>query len=264
MHILVVGSDSREALTREERAELTTGSTEGDRADTIFVLTIGGGRTALLAFPRDLFVTRCDGSQGRINAAVALGGPSCLVQTVSQLSGLPISHYLTVHFGGFRSLVDAVGGVEVCLERPISDASAGIDLPAGCQVLDGAQALGFVRVRKIDNDLERIKRQQQFLKALADELADPGTLANPVRLVQVAGAGGAALTADQELGPIDLLRVGWGLRGLASSGLNAHTVPASPATVGGAAVLQIDSGPAEELFARFRSGAILHEGVSSS
>ncbi|MDX1621682.1 MAG: LCP family protein, partial [Nitriliruptorales bacterium] len=155
LNLLVVGSDSRENLTPEERNELNTGSAPGQRTDTIFVMQISGGDVALLAFPRDLYVERCDGSQGRINAAMAIGGPGCLVETVSQLSGIPIDDYLEVQFLGFRDIVNAVGGVEMCLDRAIQDDDAGIDLPAGCQVLDGRQALGYVRVRKIDSDLER-------------------------------------------------------------------------------------------------------------
>jgi LCP family protein required for cell wall assembly len=141
MHVLVVGSDSRQGLTEEERIALATGSAGGERTDTIFVLSVDGGDVGLLAFPRDLYVQRCDGSTGRINAAIQLGGADCLVQTVSELSGLAINHFVSVNFLGFRDIVEAVGGVEVCLDRPISDADAGIDLPAGCQRLGGADAL---------------------------------------------------------------------------------------------------------------------------
>jgi LCP family protein required for cell wall assembly len=167
MHVLVVGSDSRDELTDEQRRELSTGSAEGDRTDTIFVLSVQGTRAAMLAFPRDLWVTRCDGSAGRINVAEDIGGATCLVRTVRDVSGLDVQHYVRVTFGGFVDIVDAVGGVELCLEDPINDRDAGIDLPAGCQVLEGPDALGYVRVRKIDDDLGRIQRQQTFLQALA-------------------------------------------------------------------------------------------------
>ena len=263
MHILVTGSDSRADLTREERVELTTGSELGERTDTIFVMTVSGGETALLAFPRDLYVTRCDGSAGRINAAAGIGGAGCLVETVSQVSGLPISHWIQVDFGGFRDIVDAVGGVEVCLEAPIADRDAGIDLPAGCQRLAGSDALGYVRVRKIDNDLERIKRQQGFLKALASEIAAPSTLFNPVRLVETAGEIGGALTADAALDTLDLLRLGWAARGLAGGGTPTHTVPGTPTTINGAAVLEVAQSEAQPLFDRFRSGAVLGERIAS-
>lgn len=260
MHVLVVGSDSRAGLSEEEQRELSTGGDAigGERTDTIFVMTVRGGDVALLAFPRDLWVTRCDGSEGRINVAQSLGGPGCLVSTVRELSGIDVHHYVAVSFGGFRDLVDAVGGVELCLDEPIADRDAGIDLPAGCQRLDGADALGYVRVRKIDNDLQRIRRQQRFLRALADEVARPSTLLNPVRLVSLSGEAGDALTVDRGMGPIDLARLGLGARGLASGELEAHTVPADPArTSGGADVLRIREAEAEELFSRFRDGSVL-------
>ncbi|MBW3620388.1 MAG: LCP family protein [Actinobacteria bacterium] len=262
MHVLVVGSDSREGMTEEERRELTTGSAEGARTDTIMVLSISGGKVGMLAFPRDLYVTRCDGSTGRINVATQIDGPGCLVETVSDLSGLSISAFVSVSFLGFRDIVEAVGGVEMCLDRPISDASAGIDLPAGCQTLDGREALGFVRVRKIDNDLERIKRQQAFLRALAGTILAPETLVNPVRTVRTAAEIGSALTADEGLGPIDLAKLGFGLRGLAAGSAVTATVPATPATRGGAAVLVPDPA-AEELFASFRDGSALGSGAGA-
>lgn len=257
MQVLVVGSDSREGLTEEQRQELTTGSVGGERTDTIFLMTVSGGKVAMLAFPRDLFVTRCDGSQGRINAAMQIGGPSCLVETVRDLSGIPITHFMQVNFLGFRDIVDAVGGVELCLDEPIKDDFAGVDLPAGCQTLSGRQALGYVRVRKIDSDLERIKRQQRFLKSLAQEIVSPSTVLNPPRLYQVSGAVGEALTADQSLGPIDLGRMGLGARGLATGASITETVPTTGASVGGAAVLRPIEDEAATLFQAFRDGSIL-------
>lgn len=258
MHVLVVGSDSRADLTRQEQNELTTGRDEGSaRTDTIFVMTIRGSRVGVLAFPRDLWVSRCDGSTGRINAAEQIGGPSCLVTTIRELSGIPIQHHLSVNFGGFRDVVDAVGGVELCLEDPISDRDAGIDLPAGCQRLGGADALGFVRVRKIDDDLQRIQRQQTFLRALAGEIASPGTLLNPFRAVPLANQVGGAVTADRGLGPIDLARLALGARGLAGGASVTETVPATIGTVGSASVLFVDEAAAGSLFRAFADGSIL-------
>lgn len=258
-HVLVTGSDSRENLSDEERAELNTGSAGGERTDTIFVLSVQGTKAAMLAFPRDLFVERCDGSEGRINAATTIDGQSCLVQTVSQLSGLPIRHSIQIDFAGFRDVVDATNGVEVCLEQPIADRDAGIDLPAGCQRLRGSDALGYVRVRKIDDDFGRIKRQQQFLKALAGEVAQPSIVLNPFRFYGVAGAMGGALRADRRLSSVDLLRMGLGARGIATGRIVSETVPAVPASVGGAAVLEVSQPKADNLFERFRSGSIFEQ-----
>ncbi len=259
-HVLVTGSDSRENLTRRQRRQLHVGGDAGGtRTDTIFVLSVRGTSAAMLAFPRDLLVTRCDGSTGRINAASGIGGDSCLVETVSQLSGLPIRHTVEIDFRGFRDVVEAVGGVELCLEDPINDRDAGIDLPAGCQRLNGVDALGYVRVRKIDNDLERIKRQQEFLNALAGEVAAPSTALNPIRLYRTAGAIGGALRADDGLSTLDLLRLAVGARGVAAGGIVAETVPADAATVGGASVLDVNRPAADALFERFRSGAIFDD-----
>jgi len=263
VHVLVAGSDSREGLSPEEQRELSTGRAdvlEGERTDTIFVMSVRGGEVALLAFPRDLWVRRCDGSTGRINVAQAIEGPGCLVRTVRDLSGIDIQHYVRVTFGGFRDVVDAVGGVELCLDEAINDRDAGIDLPAGCQRLDGADALGFVRVRKIDDDLQRIQRQQQFLQALASEVATPATLLNPLRFWRLSQDAGHAVTFDDSLGVLAALRLARGVGGLSAGDLRAHTVPSDPrTTAGGAAVLEIRTGEAETLFARFRDGSVLDD-----
>lgn len=257
IHVLVTGSDSREGLSEQEKLELGTGDVDGERTDSIFVLTVDGTRAGILAFPRDLYVTRCDGSTGRINAALGIGGVDCLVDTVESVSGIELENWMAVSFGGFRDIVDAVGGVDVCVDKPLNDPFAGINLAEGCQTLSGVEALGYVRTRKLDNDLERIKRQQQFLGALASEVATPSTLVNPLATWQLSGAVGDALTADEGLGVIDLARLGLGARGLTGGRAVTATVPATPASIGGAAVLQIDEAAARPLFASFRDGSAL-------
>ena len=258
MHVLVVGTDSREDLTREEQIELGVGGVGGERADTIFVMSIRGGDVALLAFPRDLWVERCDGSVGRINVAIE-PGPTCMVETVRDVSGLEINHFMRVTFGGFVELVDAVGGVEMCLDEAISDQDAHIDLPAGCQTLEGTDALGYVRVRKIDDDLQRIQRQQQFVQALAREIASPATLFNPLRLYRLGDDAGGAVSLDDRFGPVDMFRLARGARGMAGGNAVTHTVPGTPANRGGAAVLDINAAEAQDLFTRFRDGRIFDE-----
>ncbi len=263
LHILVTGSDSREGLTPEEQRELSTGSAsafEGERTDTIFVLTVDGDRTAILAFPRDLWVERCDGTRGRINVAMGIGGPSCLVETIRDVSGIHVDHHARITFGGFRDVVDAVGGVELCLDEPIADRDAGIDLPAGCQVLDGTDALGYVRVRKIDDDLQRIKRQQRFVQALAGEMTQPSVLLNPLTLWELSGDLDQAVTVDDSLGLTAMFTLARGGRALAAGDVVTHTVPVVPRiTSGGAYVLDPAQPDAETLFARFRDGSILDE-----
>jgi LCP family protein required for cell wall assembly len=260
MHVLLVGNDARDDLTEEQRRELSVGSADGLRTDTILLLTIQGGDTAMLSFPRDLWVERCDGSLGRINVAEAIGGPDCLVETVRRVSGIDVQHYVSVGFEGFVDLVDAVGGVELCLDDPIADRDAGIDLPAGCQTLDGQDALGYVRVRKIDDDFGRMERQQRFVKALASEVVSPATLLNPITMTRLANETGDTLTVDRNMGMVSLARMAWGGRSLADGSAATYTVPADPRTTsGGADVLEIRTGEAEVLFSRFRDGSILDE-----
>lgn len=256
-NVLVVGSDSREGFTEAELQALGTEEVEGRRTDTIFLLAISGGSAAMLSFPRDLYVTGCTGAQARINAAYNDGGPSCLVQTVSAASGIGIDHYVEVNLFGFTRIVDAVGGVPIYLDEPLVDRFAGVDLAAGCQVLDGRQAVGFVRARHVDSDLGRIARQQRFLKELAAQVISPSTLVNVPRMLRVAGAAGDTVTADEGLGLLDLLRVARAARGLAGGGLATYTVPANAANIDGAAVLVPDAEAAESLFARFRDGTVL-------
>jgi LCP family protein required for cell wall assembly len=257
MNVLVVGSDSREGLTEEDLLRLGTHAVEGMRTDTILLLSISGGRAAMLSFPRDLFVTRCDGTRARINTAYAAGGPSCMVETVRAMTGIAVTHYAEMNFLGFIRVVDAVGGVTVDVPAPLVDQAAGVNLDAGCQRLDGYQAIGYVRARKVDNDLGRVQRQQQFIRAVAAEVTAPSTLLNVPRLFAVARDGGQAITVNERLGIIDLLRLARGARGLAGAGVATYTVPATPGNVGGAAVLFPAEAAADALFARFRDGSVL-------
>ena len=264
-HVLLMGSDSREGLTPEEQRELSTGSADvftGERMDTILLLTVDRGRAAMLSFPRDLWVERCDGSIGRLNVATAIDGPGCLVDTVHRVSGIRAHHAVRVTFGGFRDIVDAVGGVELCLDDPIADRDAGIDLPAGCQVLDGADALGYVRVRKIDDDFQRMQRQQEFVKALAREVTQPSVLLNPVAMWRLSGDAGEAVQVDRSMGPLGLAQLAWAGRSIATGTVATYTVPVEPRTTsGGAFVLDPQQPESELLFARFRDGSVLLEAV---
>jgi len=258
-NVLVAGTDAREGFTDDQAAEIGAGEVEGERADTLFIMAVDGTDVGVLALPRDLYVTLCDGTQGRINAATTRpGGPSCLVQTVSDLTGLRISHYLELDLAGFVDLVDAIGGVEMTLDEPIRDERANADLPAGRQRMDGAEALSFVRVRAIDDDLGRIGRQQEFVQALGRELMSPSVLLNPVRLGRAAWEGGDALVVNRWFGPLGTAQLGLASRGM-GEGMPSYIVPSTPQTIGGAAVLVPEQGPAGELFASFRDRSALDE-----
>lgn len=225
---LLIGSDSREDLSPEERRRLGTGSAAGRRTDTIMLLHVPrSGRPALVSVPRDSLVEIPGRGRDRINAAFAFGGPKLLVETLESATGVRIDDYVEVGFGGFANIVDALGGVELCLEKPISDEKAHIDLPAGCQVLDGPAALGYARARYFDprGDLGRVERQREVTGAIVDKAKSPLTLLNPVRTARLALATGDALAADNETGPIDLTRFGLALARVSGDGGDTLTVP---------------------------------------
>src|SRR6185437_2904431 len=166
---LLVGSDSRQGLTPEQQAELTTGDDMGNgRTDTILLVHLPGigssTPTTMVSIPRDSYVPIPGYGEDKINAAYSVGGAPLLAQTVEQATGLRLD--------GFAVMVDAVGGVTVCPTEPINDPLAGIDLPAGCQKLDGRNALGYVRTRATPRaDLDRMINQRQFMSALLHRVA---------------------------------------------------------------------------------------------
>jgi LCP family protein required for cell wall assembly len=262
LNVLVVGSDSRKGLSREERDRLGTGSFEGTRTDTIILVQLDPARrgAAMLSFPRDLLVERCDGSEGRINGAFeigvteGMGGPTCLVRTVSDFTDIPIHHYAEINFAGFVKVVDTLGGVKMHLEEPIKDADAKVDLEAGCQTLSGREALGFVRVRKIDSDFGRIARQQRFIREVVDQLSSARIALDVPRLFRLVNAGAQALETDQQLSLGVMRRIAFSFRDLTSNRIDSRTVPAFNRLISGVAYVVADPEPAEALFEAFREG----------
>lgn len=225
---LLVGSDSREGLSDDEVSAFGTGTVEGRRTDTIMVLHVPtSGDPALISVPRDSLVDIPGSGRSRINAAYAIGGPALLVETFEANTGVAVDDYVEIGFGGFVSIVDAIGGVEMCLDDPIQDARAHIDLPAGCQELAGSDALGLARARYFDprSDLARVENQQRLMGAIVDQATSPLTLVNPVAMVRLALAGGDALVLDESTGPLDALRFARGLQQVSGGSGTTLTVP---------------------------------------
>ncbi|MEW2359310.1 LCP family protein [Spirillospora sp. NPDC029432] len=170
------------------------------RADTIMLLHMPerGGRAYVISIPRDLWVDVPGQEKSKINAAFAAGGSRLLTRTVEDFSGVRIDHVAAVDFAGFKAMTDALGGVEIHLDRPIHDPSNGWSWPAGRNLLDGEEALRFVRERKglSGSDLDRIERQQAFLTALAEKAADSGTLTSPWKLDAFLRAASGSLAVD--------------------------------------------------------------------
>jgi LCP family protein required for cell wall assembly len=233
---LLVGSDSRQGLTAEQQQDLATGGDIGTgRTDTILLIHVpefaSSTPTTMVSIPRDSYVPIPGHGRDKINSAFAMGGAPLLIQTLEQATGLRVNHYVEIGFSGFAGVVDALGGVTVCPTLPINDPLAGIDLPAGCQKLDGRNALGYVRSRHTPRaDLDRMVNQRQFVSALLHRAASPTVWLNPWRWYSVSHAAAGALTVDQHDHVWDLAQLGWALRGSTTT----MTVPIGEFTSGDA------------------------------
>ncbi|WP_237565582.1 LCP family protein [Ornithinimicrobium cavernae] len=258
-NFLLVGTDSRENLSREERNDLVTGHAEGSRADTLMLLHLpDSGDPVLVSIPRDSYVEIPGNGSNKINAAYSIGGPPLLVDTVEQSTGLRVDGYLEIGFGGFVEVVATVGGVEMCLDEPVVDEKTRLDLPAGCQHLEGAQALNYVRMRYSDprGDLGRVERQREFLAALTKEMATPGTVLLPWRLKDVGTATGSAMALGEDTSMWETGRMALAMRSIAKGEGQSLTVPigdANYSTHVGSSVLW-DEAKAAELFEALRTG----------
>lgn len=211
LNVLVMGSDSREGANNIDG--LTGG---GARSDTTILLHLSADRERAygISVPRDTLVDRPScyeedgteipgGEQVIWNAAFALGGPACTIQQFEQVSGIRVDNYAVIDFAGFRGMVDALGGVEVCIPEDIDDPSANIHLDAGTRVLQGDDALAYVRVRKgvaggDGTDPQRIKRQQAFMAAMMNKAISGGMLSRPDKMVSFLSAATDSLQTDTE------------------------------------------------------------------
>ncbi|MGZ5404713.1 MAG: LCP family protein [Nocardioides sp.] len=221
---LMVGSDSREDLSAEERKELGTGDSSSNLADSIMVLHTGDGPNLLMSIPRDSQVDIPGSDSPKINAAYSIGGPTLLVRTIENETGIRIDHFVEVGFGGFVDLVDAVGGIEVCPPFAMDDPLAKIDLEKGCQEVDGPTALGYARSRKTDEqfgDLGRAQRQREVVAAIGSEAVSPWSILNPVRYYRLNMAGARAVRVSEGTSPFAMAQ--WALAMTRVNGENGLT-----------------------------------------
>ncbi|WP_327390102.1 LCP family protein [Streptomyces microflavus] len=239
-NILLIGSDSRAG----ENSEYGRDDGGSQRSDTTILLHLAADRKSATAvsLPRDLMVEipSCrtgDDKETRkrfaqFNSAFELGGTACTIRTVERMTGIRIDHHMVVDFNGFKEMVDAVDGVEICLPKAIDDKDAHLDLPAGRQTLNGEEALGYVRARKTlgdGSDTERMERQQQFLGALVNKMQSNGVLLNPTRLYPVLDAATKSLTTDPGLDSLrDLYDLVRSMRDVPTEQVQFLTVPRQP------------------------------------
>ncbi|WP_374227504.1 LCP family protein [Streptomyces sp. AC627_RSS907] len=263
-NVLLIGSDSRAGDGNADYGR----DSGTERSDTTILLHLSAGRDSATAvsLPRDLMVDvpgcrHRDGTRTRpvfaqFNYAYEAGGSACTVRTVEKLTGVRIDHHVVVDFEGFKRMVDALDGVEVCLREPVDDKDARLRLPAGRVTLDGEQALGYVRARKSlgdGSDTDRMDRQQRFLGALVSKVQSNDVLLNPVKLYPVLDAATSSLTTDPGLaslrGLYDLAR---GLRHIPTERTQFLTVPRE-SYAGDANRDQLVEPDAEKLFTRLRT-----------
>jgi LCP family protein required for cell wall assembly len=237
--MLLVASDDHAGLTHKQKKRLHLGYQDyGQHTDTMMLVHISaaGDSVSVVSLPRDTLVTipewTSDGKtraahRGKLNEAYAVGGPKLMIQTVEDITGVRIDHYAEVNFAGFLTMVDALGGVEICLPKATKDKNSGLDLPAGRQTVSGAQALAYVRARYIDPtaDLGRMQRQQKFVGAMAAKALSAGTLLNPLKLDAFLSAASSSLTTDDGLGRDQQLDLAERLKGVSPSAIQFTTVP---------------------------------------
>lgn len=264
---LIVGVDSAEGLDPDDPVRSTRGAVGGLRSDTMMILRVdpSSSRAALLSIPRDLYVpiagTR---GQDRINAAIQLGGPEGLVETVQDYFGVPINHYVQIDFFGFHRLVEALDGVPVYFPHPVRDPRTGLFVPeAGCVTLDPANALGFVRSRhyqeKIDGrwrtdptgDIGRVRRQQDFIQRALRRAVEKG-IRNPVTVDELIDAGLEAVAVDDTLSGDDFLDLAGQFRTFRADALDLYSLPVTNGSVGGASILRLIDRQAEPVLDVFR------------
>ena len=230
---LLAGSDSRDSLSPAQVKELHTGSSasiSGSRTDTIMILHYGASGPDLISIPRDSYVeipaykdakgVSHSSQHNKINAAYDLGGPQLLVQTVEENFGIRIDHYLEVGFLGIVNMVNEAGGVHMCLSSAIHDHYSGANLSAGCQTLNGTQALAYVRSRYSlpNSDVSRMSDQQAFIRGLVQAADRPGVYLNPFALYPFLGAALDSIAADDGTGLSDLMDLAQHAKPLASTG----------------------------------------------
>jgi LCP family protein required for cell wall assembly len=257
LNVLVAGVDLRTGLTPRQERALHVGHDISTNSDTLMLVHISADRSrvVVVSFPRDSWVDIPGHGMNKINSAFGLGGPKLMVATVEHDTGLTINHYIEVNFLGFVRVIDALGGVNICLPQAVKDRYSGLRLAAGVHHVNGITALKYARDRHSFpmSDLARIDHQQSLLASLLREAISSHTLANPIRLSQVLRAGLSAVRVDSDL---DVTSLADQLRGISLQQVQFLTVPLASVNyvtkTGESAVLWKESA-ARLLFAKLKA-----------
>ncbi|MFD0685023.1 LCP family protein [Actinomadura fibrosa] len=237
LNILLIGSDTREG--DNARYGAAAGLT-GARSDTAILLHLSPNRDQAIgiSFPRDSMVKipECKKAKGgtvpaqfgMLNSAFAYAGPTCTWKMLESLTGIHIDHFVQVDFSGFKRMVDTLGGVEICVDKPVDDPRAELHLKAGKQTVKGEQALGYVRARYSlgdGSDLERIERQQKFMASVVDKATSGSVLSDPAKTYKFLKAATKSMTTDDDLDLSTMRKLADGLKGMSAGQVRFVTVP---------------------------------------
>jgi len=244
MNYLLVGSDTREGLSKAELKALRVGSVAtaaGKRSDTMLLVHISKARdkAVMISIPRDTFALIPEHTSktgklmpavySKINSSFNWGGAPLLIQTIEEMTELKIDHYIEINFAGFARIVDSIGGVEICTKKNINDPKSHLVLEAGVHTLNGIESLKYVRTREFDGmgDIGRMQRQQAFMSAVLRKATSAGVLLNPVTMASFINSALSAVTTDSELKNSDLIALAKQLKSLSTSSVRTLTVPLS-------------------------------------
>lgn len=244
MNYLLVGSDTREGLSKAELKALRVGSVAtaaGKRSDTMLLVHISKARdkAVMISIPRDTFALIPEHTSktgklipavySKINSSFNWGGAPLLIQTIEEMTELKIDHYIEINFAGFARIVDSIGGVEICTKKNINDPKSHLVLEAGVHTLNGIESLKYVRTREFDGmgDIGRMQRQQAFMSAVLRKATSAGVLLNPVTMASFVNSALSAVTTDSELKNSDLIALAKQMKSLSTSSVRTLTVPLS-------------------------------------
>jgi LCP family protein required for cell wall assembly len=284
MNYLLVGSDTREGLSKAELKALRVGSVAtaaGKRSDTMLLVHISKARdkAVMISIPRDTFALIPEHTSktgklipavySKINSSFNWGGAPLLIQTIEEMTELKIDHYIEINFAGFARIVDSIGGVEICTKKNINDPKSHLVLEAGVHTLNGIESLKYVRTREFDGmgDIGRMQRQQAFMSAVLRKATSAGVLLNPLTMASFINSALSAVTTDSELKNSDLIALAKQMKSLSTSSVRTLTVPLSDLNYysnGVTAAVLWDPVLAPQLWTRLREDqAVVDEVVAS-
>jgi LCP family protein required for cell wall assembly len=257
LNVLLAGVDLRTGLTRAQERALHVGHAVSFNSDTMMLIHIAADRSSVIvvSLPRDSWVNIPGHGMNKINAAFGLGGPKLMVATVEHNTGLSINDFVEVNFLGFVKVIDALGGVNICLPQAVDDPYSGLRIGAGVHHVNGVTALEYARDRHsfATSDLARIGNQQSLLASLLSEAISSGTLANPLRLSRFLGSALGVIKVDRGL---NLTALADQLRGITPRDVHFLTVPLTNTnylTPTGESAVLWNTAAADRIFAAFRS-----------